>query len=223
MYGGMVALVAAPVRGAALRQVRHALDARRPRQAARRLLRGPGPRRRLRRRLDHEAERCDRGTAGRQGRDRHRRRDGSGRGHQPRLRRRGREGRDRRRRQGAGPGAGRRARRATARTSPTTTSATRPRGPRSSRTPTSASARSNVLANNAGILRFGDIETMATDESSCCSGSTSSAASSACRRSRDTMRTNGGGSIINASSIEGLARHGPAARRTPPRSGRSAA
>ena len=50
------------------------------------------------------------------------------------------------------------------RTSPTTTSATRPPGRRWSRTPTSASGPVNVLANNAGILRFGSVETDAVDE-----------------------------------------------------------
>ena len=45
-----------PGRRGALRQGRQPLDGRRPRQAARRLLHRPRPRRRLRRRLDHEAE-----------------------------------------------------------------------------------------------------------------------------------------------------------------------
>lgn len=63
----------------------------------------------------------------------------------------------------------------------------------------------NVLANNAGILRFGEIETMPVDEVEllwrvnqlgCFLGMNAVAA---------TMRENGGGSIINASSVEGLA------------------
>ncbi len=63
----------------------------------------------------------------------------------------------------------------------------------------------NVLANNAGILRFGEIERMGADEVEllwrvnqlgCFLGM------SAVSR---TMRKNGGGSIINASSVEGLA------------------
>jgi 3alpha(or 20beta)-hydroxysteroid dehydrogenase len=63
----------------------------------------------------------------------------------------------------------------------------------------------NVLANNAGILRFGEIERLQVDEVEllwrvnqlgCLLGM------SAVTR---TMRKNGGGSIINASSVEGLA------------------
>jgi 3alpha(or 20beta)-hydroxysteroid dehydrogenase len=63
----------------------------------------------------------------------------------------------------------------------------------------------NVLANNAGILRFGEIERMPVEEVEllwrinqlgCFLGM------SAVTR---TMRKNGGGSIINASSVEGLA------------------
>lgn len=63
----------------------------------------------------------------------------------------------------------------------------------------------NVLANNAGILRFGEIETMPVDEVEllwrvnqlgCFLGMNAVVA---------TMRENGGGSIINASSVEGLA------------------
>lgn len=63
----------------------------------------------------------------------------------------------------------------------------------------------DVLANNAGILRFGDIESQSVEEFEllwrvntfgCFLGIKSVVA---------TMRENGGGSIINASSIEGLA------------------
>ena len=62
----------------------------------------------------------------------------------------------------------------------------------------------NVLANNAGLLRFGDIERTTVEEFEglfrvnqlgCFLGMKSVAR---------TMRKNGGGSIINASSIEGL-------------------
>jgi 3alpha(or 20beta)-hydroxysteroid dehydrogenase len=63
----------------------------------------------------------------------------------------------------------------------------------------------NVLANNAGILRFGELEKMPVEEYEqifrvnqlgCWLGMKSVAR---------TMRKNGGGSIINASSVEGLA------------------
>jgi 3alpha(or 20beta)-hydroxysteroid dehydrogenase len=62
----------------------------------------------------------------------------------------------------------------------------------------------SVLANNAGILRFGSVETMPLDEVEllfrvnqlgCWLGMQAVVA---------TMRANGGGSIINASSTEGL-------------------
>ncbi|MGY2875096.1 3alpha(or 20beta)-hydroxysteroid dehydrogenase [Marmoricola sp. URHA0025 HA25] len=63
----------------------------------------------------------------------------------------------------------------------------------------------SVLANNAGILRFGELEKMPVEEYlllvqvnqlGCWLGMKSVAR---------TMRKNGGGSIINASSVEGLA------------------
>src|SRR6478609_5876427 len=63
----------------------------------------------------------------------------------------------------------------------------------------------NVLVNNAGILRFGEVEKMPVEDFEllfrvnqlgCFLGMKSVAA---------TMRRNGGGSIVNASSIEGLA------------------
>ena len=226
VYGGMVALVAAPVveqrfdKSGAL-WTADDLDKQLGGYFAE-----PRPRRRLRRRLDHEADglrRDDHGSSGRQGRHRHRWRDGPGRGHRPRVRRRGRPGRHRRRREGGGPGARRRARRA-ARTSPhhdvsdpaswaTLVEDTNERfGP------------VNVLANNAGILRFGDIERMPVDEVEllwrvnqlgCFLGMQAVVPDHAQgqRRRLDHQRLLG----------RGPRRHGRHARRTPPPSGRSAA
>ena len=56
VYGGMVALLAAPVVEQRFDASRRGVDAGRPRDPARRLLRRPGPSRRLRGRLRHAAE-----------------------------------------------------------------------------------------------------------------------------------------------------------------------
>ena len=63
----------------------------------------------------------------------------------------------------------------------------------------------NVLANNAGILRFGDIETMPIDEVELLWRVNQLGCFLGMQAVTPTMRANGGGSIINASSIEGLA------------------
>lgn len=63
----------------------------------------------------------------------------------------------------------------------------------------------NVLANNAGILRFGDIERMPTDEVEMLWRVNQLGTFLGMQAVTRTMRKNGGGSIINASSIEGLA------------------
>lgn len=63
----------------------------------------------------------------------------------------------------------------------------------------------NVLANNAGILRFGDIERMPTDEVELIWRVNQLGTFLGMQAVTRTMRKNGGGSIINASSIEGLA------------------
>jgi 3alpha(or 20beta)-hydroxysteroid dehydrogenase len=63
----------------------------------------------------------------------------------------------------------------------------------------------NVLANNAGLLRFGDIETMPIDELELLFRVNQLGCFLGMQAVTQTMRTNGGGSIINASSVEGLA------------------
>jgi 3alpha(or 20beta)-hydroxysteroid dehydrogenase len=63
----------------------------------------------------------------------------------------------------------------------------------------------NVLANNAGILRFGDIERMPTDEVELVWRVNQLGTFLGMQAVARTMRKNGGGSIINASSVEGLA------------------
>lgn len=63
----------------------------------------------------------------------------------------------------------------------------------------------NVLANNAGILRFGEIERMPTDEVELIWRVNQLGTFLGMQAVTRTMRKNGGGSIINASSIEGLA------------------
>ena len=63
----------------------------------------------------------------------------------------------------------------------------------------------NVLANNAGILRFGDIERMGTDEVELLWRVNQLGCFLGMQAVTRTMRKNGGGSIINASSVEGLA------------------
>ncbi len=63
----------------------------------------------------------------------------------------------------------------------------------------------NVLANNAGILRFGEIEKMAVDEVELLWRVNQLGCFLGMNAVTRTMRKNGGGSIINASSVEGLA------------------
>ena len=63
----------------------------------------------------------------------------------------------------------------------------------------------NVLANNAGLLRFGDIETMPLDELELLFRVNQLGCFLGMQAVTPTMRTHGGGSIINASSVEGLA------------------
>ncbi len=63
----------------------------------------------------------------------------------------------------------------------------------------------NVLANNAGILRFGDIERMGQDEVELLWRVNQLGCFLGMQAVSRTMRKNGGGSIINASSVEGLA------------------
>ena len=63
----------------------------------------------------------------------------------------------------------------------------------------------NVLANNAGILRFGDIERMGVDEVELLFRVNQMGCFLGMQAVSRTMRKNGGGSIINASSVEGLA------------------
>ena len=63
----------------------------------------------------------------------------------------------------------------------------------------------SVLANNAGILRFGDIERMGADEVELLWRVNQLGCFLGMQAVTRTMRKNGGGSIINASSVEGLA------------------
>lgn len=63
----------------------------------------------------------------------------------------------------------------------------------------------NVLANNAGILRFGDIERMPPEEVELVWRVNQLGTFLGMQAVARTMRKNGGGSIINASSVEGLA------------------
>jgi 3alpha(or 20beta)-hydroxysteroid dehydrogenase len=63
----------------------------------------------------------------------------------------------------------------------------------------------NVLANNAGVLRFGRIEEMPLDELDLLIRVNQVGCFLGMRAVGRTMRKNGGGSIINASSVEGLA------------------
>ncbi|WP_296601464.1 glucose 1-dehydrogenase [Nocardioides sp.] len=63
----------------------------------------------------------------------------------------------------------------------------------------------SVLANNAGILRFGEIEKMAVDEVELLWRVNQLGCFLGMNAVTYTMRKNGGGSIINASSVEGLA------------------
>ncbi|HEU5038121.1 MAG TPA: glucose 1-dehydrogenase [Nocardioides sp.] len=63
----------------------------------------------------------------------------------------------------------------------------------------------SVLANNAGLLRFGEIETMPIDELELLFRVNQLGCFLGMQAVTRTMRENGGGSIINASSVEGLA------------------
>ena len=63
----------------------------------------------------------------------------------------------------------------------------------------------NVLANNAGILRFGEILTQPVEEFELLWRVNTLGCFLGMRSVIATMKENGGGSIINASSIEGLA------------------
>jgi 3alpha(or 20beta)-hydroxysteroid dehydrogenase len=63
----------------------------------------------------------------------------------------------------------------------------------------------NVLANNAGILRFGDIATGSVDDVELMWRVNQMGVFLGMRAVVPTMVANGGGSIINASSVEGLA------------------
>ena len=63
----------------------------------------------------------------------------------------------------------------------------------------------SVLANNAGILRFGDIERMPLEEVELLWRVNQLGVFLGMQAVSRTMRKNGGGSIINASSVEGLA------------------
>ncbi|MDQ6526561.1 glucose 1-dehydrogenase [Nocardioides sp. LHD-245] len=63
----------------------------------------------------------------------------------------------------------------------------------------------DVLANNAGILRFGDIERMPAEEVELLWRVNQLGCFLGMQAVTRTMRKNGGGSIINASSVEGLA------------------
>jgi 3alpha(or 20beta)-hydroxysteroid dehydrogenase len=63
----------------------------------------------------------------------------------------------------------------------------------------------NVLVNNAGILRFGEVETMEADEFELLFRVNQLGCFLGMKSVVGTMRRAGGGSIVNASSIEGLA------------------
>ena len=62
----------------------------------------------------------------------------------------------------------------------------------------------NVLVNNAGILRFGEIERMSVEEFELVFRVNQLGCFLGMKSVARTMRKNGGGSIVNASSIEGL-------------------
>ena len=62
----------------------------------------------------------------------------------------------------------------------------------------------NVLANNAGLLRFGQIEHMPLEEFQLLVNVNQVGVFLGMQAVARTMRKNGGGSIINASSVEGL-------------------
>ena len=62
-----------------------------------------------------------------------------------------------------------------------------------------------MLVNNAGILRFGEVETMPVEEFELLFRVNQLGCFLGMKSVARTMRQNGGGSIVNASSIEGLA------------------
>jgi 3alpha(or 20beta)-hydroxysteroid dehydrogenase len=62
----------------------------------------------------------------------------------------------------------------------------------------------NVLVNNAGLLRFGEVETMPVEEFELLFRVNQLGCFLGMKSVVRTMRKNGGGSIVNASSIEGL-------------------
>ena len=80
-----------------------------------------------------------------------------------------------------------------------------------------------MLVNNAGILRFGDIEKMPVEEFELLFRVNQLGCFLGMKAVARTMRKNGGGSIVNASSIEGLGGMASLRRATPPPSSRSAA
>ena len=63
----------------------------------------------------------------------------------------------------------------------------------------------NVLVNNAGILRFGEVEKMEVEEYELLFRVNQLGCFLGMKSVARTMRENGGGSIVNTSSIEGLA------------------
>jgi 3alpha(or 20beta)-hydroxysteroid dehydrogenase len=63
----------------------------------------------------------------------------------------------------------------------------------------------NVLANNAGVLRFGEIDTGSLEDVELMLRVNQMGVFLGMRAVVPTMKANGGGSIINASSVEGLA------------------
>jgi 3alpha(or 20beta)-hydroxysteroid dehydrogenase len=63
----------------------------------------------------------------------------------------------------------------------------------------------NVLVNNAGLLRFGEVEKQDMDEYDLLVAVNQRGCFLGMKAVTRTMRKNGGGSIVNASSIEGLA------------------
>ena len=81
----------------------------------------------------------------------------------------------------------------------------------------------NVLVNNAGILRFGEVEKMPVEEFELLFRVNQLGCFLGMKSVARTMRKNGGGSIVNASSIEGLGGMGSLCRRTAAPSSRSAA
>ena len=72
------------------------------------------------------------------------------------------------------------------------------------RRPSSECGPVNVLANNAGILRFGTVESMPLDEVELLWRVNQLGCWLGMQAVVPTMKANGGGSIINASSTEGL-------------------